>query len=340
MIEINDSRKEFKLNTFSNYKKKDVSKNLTMALYYSKEEECFFWTCEMLCSNMILELWNVYFLLMSKYIHIYNPKLPLYIIKKYNDFKCVAAKYNNDLALRNNKDMRFLFCSISLILCCSQKYTILDDIVYKFNFQIENLYENLKAPNINFIKFIYVTQDPTEYIIPFNELIYHLQETKQKTNIHFWINWIIQYDILCRKKKKIIVCHPREFYINKDNKLCKNIIWIIWDILLKLSKNQKNVDIQTIVKSLFEIFTIRYRVSCNKSRIHLLYHCIELLLLKDTISFNTEIFKERELLTNLEENIDIIFEQIKKEETLSIINDKKTKKEIKIDLYKNIYNNL
>ena len=93
MIKIEDSRKLFKSSTFSNYKKSDVSKNLVMSLYYGKQEECFFWTCEMLSSNMILELWNVYFLLMSKYIHIYNPKLPLYILKKYNDFKCIASKY-------------------------------------------------------------------------------------------------------------------------------------------------------------------------------------------------------------------------------------------------------
>ena len=55
MIEIEDSRKIFKSSTFSNYKKGDVSKNLVMSLYYGKQEECFFWTCEMLCSNMILE---------------------------------------------------------------------------------------------------------------------------------------------------------------------------------------------------------------------------------------------------------------------------------------------
>lgn len=277
---------------------------------------------------------------MSKYIHIYNPKLPLYITKKYNDFKQIASKYENDLRLRNNQDMRMLFCSISLVLCYSQKYTILDDIVYKFNFQIENLYENLKAPNVNFINFIFLSSDPKEYIIPVNELIYHLQETKQKTDIHFWINWIIQYDVLCRKKKKVILCQQREFYMNKNEKISKNIIWIIWDILLKISKKDNNDNVKNIINKLFEIFTIRYTISCNKSRIHLLYHSIELILLSKTIDFKTELFKERRLLNNLEENIHIIFEQIKKKETTESPDTKKSKKDIKIDLYKNIYNNL
>ena len=340
MIKIEDSRKLFKSSTFSNYKKSDVSKNLVMSLYYGKQEECFFWTCEMLSSNMILELWNVYFLLMSKYIHIYNPKLPLYILKKYNDFKCIASKYENDLVLRNVQEVRLLFCSISLVLCYSQKYTILDDIVYKFNFQIENLYENLKAPNVEYIKFIYLSSDPKEYIIPFNELIYHLQDTKQKTDIHFWINWIIQYDVLCRKKKKIILCNQRDFFMHKNEKISKNIIWIIWDILLKMAKKEKNMDIQNIIKHLFDIFTIRYSISCNKSRIQLIYHSIETLLLKNSIDFTIELFKERKLLNNMEDNVNIIFEQIKKKEINDTTDNKKSKKEIKIDLYKNIYNNL
>ena len=56
-------------------------------MYYGKIEESFFWTCEMLCSNMIVEIWNCFFLLMSKYIHVYNPKLPIYIFKKFNESK-------------------------------------------------------------------------------------------------------------------------------------------------------------------------------------------------------------------------------------------------------------
>ena len=120
----------------------------------------------------------------------------------------------------------------------------------------------------------------------------------------------------------------------------KDIIWIIWDILLKIAKRETNTDLQNIITQLFEIFTIRYSISCNKSRIHLLYHSIEILLLKNSIDFKTELFKERKLLNNIEENIHVIFEQIKKKETNDTPDSKKSKKDIKIDLYKNIYNNL
>lgn len=340
MILIEDSRNQFKTSSFSNYKKREVSKNLILAIYYGKQEETFFWTFEMLCSNMLLELWNSYFILMSKYIHVYNPRLPLYIMKKYNDFREIAMKYENDFRLRNDSNIRMLFGTISLILCFSQKFTILDDIVYKFNFQIENLYENLKAPHIKYIDFVYLQSDPKEFIIPYNELIYHLQETEQKTNIHFWINWIIQYDILCRKKKKVILCQQRDLFMDKNDKLSKNIIWIIWDILLKMSKKQSHSDINRIIHALFDLFTIKYTLSCNKSRIHIIYHSIELLLLKNRVDFSVELLKQKEMLTSLEDNIQVIFEQIKKHEVNVIDDSKMTKQEKKFDLYKNIYNNL
>ena len=62
--------------------------------------------------------------------------------------------------------------------------------------------------------------------------------------------------------------------------------------------------------------------------------------MKNSIDFTIELFKERKLLNNMEDNVNIIFEQIKKKEINDIIDNKKSKKEIKIDLYKNIYNNL
>ena len=342
-IVIEDKRRHFKTSTFSNYKKTEVIKNLTLALYYGKEEESFFWTGELLCSNMIIELWNVYFSMMSKYIHVYNPKLPLFIEKKFNEFKKIALTNGDDFALRNDDSIRMIFCSITLLLCYSQKYTILDDLNYKFKFNIENLYENLKAPNVTYIEYIYLPNDPKEFIVPFNELIYHLKITKSKIDIHFWINWIIEYDVLCRKKKQILYCQQRDLYIDKQEKLSKNIIWIIWDILIKLGKEQsKHPQLNKIIHTIFNLFTIKYMISYNKKRIHQIYHVIELLLLSDNIDFSIDVLKDRKRLSSLETNIHVTFENIKKNEvqTKEDDQDKKSFKDKKMELYENIYNNL
>ena len=320
--------------------KSDVKKNLIMSIYYQKLEESFFWTCEMLCSNMLLELWDTFMIIMSKYIHIYNPKLPIYINKKFKDFKEIVMIKNNDFELKNDQNIRLILCTITLILCYSDKFTILDDLKYKFNFNIENLYENLKAPNIHFIDYIYTNDDPKEYIIPFNELVYHLKETRVKTDINFWINWIINYDALCRKKKKYVLCKQRDFYYNKNEKISKNIIWIIWDLIIKMSNDIHNDSVKSIIQNLFDLFTVRYTVTTNKKRISILYHSIELLLLYKNVDYKKPILENKNSIKNLEQNINIIFEQIKKSEEKEEVVQEKTNKEKKMEMYENIYNNL
>ena len=113
IILIDDKRTVFKKLSFSNYKKSDVKKNLIMSIYYQKLEESFFWTCEMLCSNMLLELWDTFMIIISKYIHIYNPKLPIYINKKFKDLKEIVMIKNNDFELKNDQNIRLILCTIT-----------------------------------------------------------------------------------------------------------------------------------------------------------------------------------------------------------------------------------
>lgn len=337
-IIIKDTRTKFKSTTFSKYKKSQVIKKLNHAIYYQKIEEAFFWTCELMCTNLYLDLWNIYFIFACKYIHIDNPKLPIYINKKFNDFKQIAANISNDYELRNNKDVRLLFCSLSLILSLSNKYTILDDLNYKFNFQIENIYENLKAPHLKYIDPIFKQHDPKEFIIPFNELIYHLQDTKNKIDINYWINWIIHYDALCNSKKKHLLCVQRDIFISKNDKQSRNVIWVLWSIILKLF-NQKNEKIKQIATNIFDLFCVKYVVSFNKKRKYMIYNCIELYL-RENIDLNIPIIKNTNTFAHLEHNIDTIFEQLKKNEVYEISKDPLSKSDEKMKIYENIYNNL
>lgn len=342
LVIIQDTRSKLSSITFSNYKKSTVIKKLNHALYYQKIEEAFFWTCELMCSNLYLDMWNVFFIFVSKYIHIDNPRLPLFLKKKYTDFIEIAHNVCDDFSLRNRDDIRVLFCSISLILCLSNKYTILDDLNYKFNFKIENIYENLKAPNMDYVEFIYKQHDPKEYIIPFNEFIYHLLETKNKIDITYWINWIIHYDSLCNSKKKHIFCQQRDIFQHKNDKLSKNIIWILWDTILKATEKDKSKPIQEIIKSIFYLFSCRYAVSFNKKRKVMIYHCIELYL-RDTINIELPVIKNKEsVFQHLPYNVNIIFEQLKKKEVREIQQpDKKlSAKEEKNNMLQNIYNTI
>lgn len=300
---IHDTRTQFRTHTFSNFKKTKVLKELENCIYYQKKEEAFYWTGELICSGHVLELWNLFLVVLCKYVHINNPKLPLYMDKKFTDFK-EYAQASNDLELRNNEEIRTLLFSIVLILCESKRDTILQDLHFEFKF--ENIFTNLKAPNVDYIKPYFREGDPKEIYIPLNECAYHLIESKNRMDIFYWIDWMIQYDELCLKKKKPLVCVEREFVTVKST----NMIWILFELLLSF---QEPDVLYKIIQSLIRLFSIKYTPSTNKKRKHILNLCV-LLIIHDSVDFTTKIIENTSVFIPIQENINLIFEQIKKNE--------------------------
>ena len=293
-MKIIDNRTVF-TNTFSIYKKSTAIKEFLNSIYYQKTEDAYFWTAELLCSNCIIELWDTYIDFMCKYTHIYNPKIPIYLHKKFLEFKDIAEKTNDDIQLRNIDEIRRLFFSLTLIFSSSKRECVLDIPVFQFNFEIDKMYTNLKAPNVSYIQNYFKNGDPKEYYIPLNELMYHLKETKNKMDIFYWIEWIISYDALLLKNKKQLQCVKRTFAINT------NIIWIIWELLLSFDKQP--------IESLLHLFSIKYKT--NKKKKCILHLCVMYIISK--VDYTIPIL-EPSLLKNIEENINVAFEKIKKKE--------------------------
>jgi hypothetical protein len=301
---ICDSRTHFRTHTFSNFKKSKVIKELETCIYYQKKEEAFYWAGELICSGHILELWNLFLYVMCKYIHINNPRLPLYMDKKFTEFKEISNQFQNDLDARNQEDVRTLLFSITLLLCESKRDMILEDL--HFTFKFENIFTNLKAPNVDYIKPYFKEGDPKEIYIPLNECAYHLIETKNRMDIFYWIDWMIQYDEQCIKNKKPLQCVSREFIPVKSN----NIIWILFELLISF---QDPDILYKIIQSLMKLFSIKYTPSTNKKRKHILNLCV-LLIIHEAVDFKTKIIENTSVFIPIQENINMIFEQIKKNE--------------------------
>lgn len=323
---IVDNRKSFVRLSFSNHKKSKVLEELITCLYYKKRDDALHWTAEMMCSSYIYDLWKIYIVFYCKYIHVHNIKIAIYLMKKLDEFK-MLHKTMNENDLKNNDDMRNIFFTLTIIFCETKNENTLSSI--PFVFSLENMYDNLKANHVEYVKPFFKEGDPKEFYIPLNEFVYHIDKTKDQTSIFYWVDWLIEYDIYLTKKKKPLFIQYRNLVDFKDEKKNKNIVWILWDIIIHYSKSQHDLVKKTII-ALFELFQIKYKVTNNKIFKCLMYVSIHLLV--SSVNTNIKLIENTSLFKNLYNNTQIIFEEIKKKEVW--VEEVKTEKQ---KLYDSVY---
>ncbi len=315
--EINDIReqKEFKGTTFSEYKKTDVKKELLNSLCSSKIEPACYWSAELICAGHYSDLWEVILLFYSKYVHIGNPKLSIYLQKRMEDFKDIAngGYYNREIKMRNNPKIRKLFAEIMATLSESKRCHSLNEVKVKDeDFNMTYMTERFKAPNVNFAEEVFKEEDPKEIFIAINELGYNLSKhVRNSVESTYWIEWILEFETICKQKKEKCLCERRTF-AKVNDKYQKDLVWIVWDLFLTISK-EKTTLIQKVVEATLNIFCFNYTgTSCAKRRKLYLYFMVTLLTQK--VDLSTEIVKDKKKVSVIVDNIDNIYKQIKKSE--------------------------
>lgn len=306
---IQDKRtiKDFTKNTFSNYKKSKVKTQLLKCINTNKIEESCYWSSELICSGHFIELWEIIILYASKYVHLGNPKLPLYLSARIDIFKQILEnKYiGNELELRNNQQIRYLFSEIVTILCLSRKNHTFNQINIKDDndFNIIKITNKLKAPDLSYIKGIFQENDPQELLISVNELSYNIF-IKNNYTACYWIEWILKYRSICKKNKQICKIQQREYIEN--TKYRENIIWIIWDILLFYSK--KNNHIHEIMKSLLSMYCLKFSEGIINKRKYIFYFALS--LLTNDFDNSIKIYENINVINKVKNKINLIYYEI------------------------------
>jgi len=315
--EINDIRTQpdFKGISFSNFKKTDVKKQLMENMKNNKVEPACYWCAELVCSGNFGELWEIYIHYIGKHIHLGNPKILLYMDKRFEVFRNIMTQthFLSELELRNNPTLRNLFAEITSILTISNKKHSFEPI--KINkeeeFDITQMNTRLIAPNISYIEPIFKPEDPKELFIATNEFAYNISNDKPNMlNACYWIEWVIEFQNICKKRKNNCHCETRLY--NVDNKFKNDTIWILWDCLLHYATTQKSDFIKQLMQSAINIFCIKYTTAASKKRRFLLYFAVA--LLTENVQTNIDVITDKKIVQNVISKINSIYKQIKKNE--------------------------
>jgi hypothetical protein len=315
-IEINDVREQqaFRGITFSEFKKTDVKKELIKNLYNSKIEPACYWSAEMICAGHYADLWDIIINFYAKHIHIGNPKLITYLELRINNFKDIVYNGYRDqeLRLRNNDKMRKLFCEVMCVLCEARKKHCYTEVkVKKEDFDLTQMTERFKAPTVKYAEDVFLKDDPKELFIAVNELAYNLtNEGKNSVSACYWMEWIIEFETICKQKKEKCKCERRTF-AKVESKCQMDIVWIIWDIFL-IEASKRNNLVQRIINSALNLFCLKYTSGCHKKRRLLMYFVIE--VFTEPYSLEEDIVKDKTKLVTISQNINKIYKQIKKNE--------------------------
>jgi hypothetical protein len=306
---IIDERIEFKILSFSNYKIKQIKRDLEKFITNGDLEKSCFFTSELICSGLFIELWNIIIAILGKNIYSCNIKLICYLDIKFEEFKQYINSGVDQLELRNSQNIRELFCELISILCLSNKnqpitrVKINDDELESFNISTK-----LKADKIDYANIVFDNDDPKECFIAVNELIYNINSVNpNKLLIFFWIEWILKFSKKIKKNK--MECITRDYPVSDKNK--KNIIFLVWDCIK--TKECDNKLINKCIDSLINLFCIKYSPSCNNNRIYLLYLAANLVTSKN-IHIGIPIVSDINIVQNIIKKNDFFYKQIKQNE--------------------------
>lgn len=317
-IEINDIRTQpqFRGISFSNFKKTDVRKQFIENMKKGKLEQSCYWCIELLCAGHYIDIWEIIFHYFGKHIHLGNPKIIIYLEMRYSIFREIisSGQFVSELHLRNNTKFRKLFAEIISVLTLSNKTHSFESI--KINrieeFDLTQISERLKAPTAEYAKDIFKTDDPKELYIAVNEFSYHLSaESSSTLEACYWIEWVIDFDLICKKQKNACHCDRRPSNM-VENKFQRDIIWLLWDVLFLYCERINNKFIDTLMKALHKIFCVKYTTAASKKRRYLLYFAVS--LLTQHVPTDIELIKDKKIVQNIIDRIDTIYKQVKKNE--------------------------
>jgi len=318
IVDIRNSG-DFKTISFSGYKKTEVKKQLLINMFNGKIEPACYWCAELVCAGHFMDIWEIFLLYLAKHIHIGNVKIPIYLEMRFSIFRNIMQQglFYDELQLRNNQTIRDMFAEIICILANSPKKNGFEPI--KINrveeFDMTQIHDKLKAPSVQFAEPVFQPKDPKELWVAINEFGYHLSRKEghipDLMSACYWIEWVIEFENICKIKKQKCICERRS-QLQVEPKYQKEIIWLIWDILIYEAKLRENPFIVKTIEALLRLFCIKFTPTSPKKRRFLIYFAVA--ILTEIWNSSLDLIQDKNLVSIVVKKINTIYIQIKKNE--------------------------
>ena len=341
---INDTRsfESFKKKSFSGFKKNDIINAVLKSIESKKVENACFWTTECIISGYAAVLWEKLINFSTKIIHINNPKLPSYLLRKNKVFMNQISRLDSKskdryLFLRNSQMVRNLFFDVVSSLATSSKtkrydkYPKLND---EEDFNFTNIQKRFCAQMNILPGHIIHFNDPDELRIIMNEIFTLLKNNQfGYDKCCYWVLWLMRYEAIHKKKKTPWVIDEREIE-GIPKKYRGNIVWVLWEVIFEEMRTHTNKQLKKQINALYELYKCNYTIGKRSMRIPILFNAIGYLTHK--ISFKLSVRNDYKLFIQVQSNVNKMFGSKKKDEVKNTTNIQnviqKTPKKENIDI--------
>ena len=315
------SQKDFKGTTIGGYKRKDVLNTFQNCMINNKLEDAIRWGVELHATGLNSNIWdsikNIYF----KYIHINNPKYFFYLLKREKDYKNIITKYpkKHEIYTRNNQEIRNLYAELIAISSLTKKNNMFLPkslpVINNKSFEKNDIHKRMISINLNRINDFIFNTTTNEMKLALNEIANNLSlRNGTFENCIYWYLWIEKIESLKKKKNNILFTN---IVSNNENKYFDNWNFILWKILINIS--EKNTEKNIIfLKKIYNEYIKNFKPSqINKKKYYIF---IAFYIIKNNINWNISIFQNEYLIIQSNANINIMYQNIIKnnESNLSI----------------------
>jgi hypothetical protein len=264
--QIVDTRtiKDFKIDTYNKFKKKDVFKLLYSQLKNQNIDNSNHWGAELVISGHIVELFEKIIEFYITEISIKNPKYIIYLWKQYEYFTEIVNSLDDILEARNVLEIRNMFIDIITTITLCEQNTL--PKIQKINvLDISNL-SNIRIlfPNKDLVIRFVKSNDIPQIILPVNEIINHIKTPRKSSSdmIIYWLSWLVQWETDYVKKNNIGALAERPN--DKIEKIYwRDFVWLIWEIVIHEAELQNNEIVREIVNKNYR-FYVYYHNKKNK----------------------------------------------------------------------------